>query len=63
MGAVVMSNKNNELVADDNGSASDFERIVMCCYPNHCKYGDTCWCEPEIETINDIRIIVHREIH
>ena len=38
------------------------ELLRVCdCYPDHCTHGDTCWCEPELEIVNDIKIIVHKE--
>lgn len=38
------------------------DRLIMCdCYPEHCTHGETCWCEPQVETINGTRVIIHNE--
>ena len=36
--------------------------LCVCdCYPEHCLHGDACWCEPEIKTIGDNKVIIHKE--
>lgn len=39
--------------------------VVMCaCHPSHCEHGDTCWCEPAVELLdNGDKLIIHNKGH